>query len=449
VSVSAPEGVVRPSGKVKGALRVPGDKSISHRAALFNALGVGEATITNFSSAADCASSLACLRQLGVDVDREHDRVKVSGRGLRGLAEPADVLDCGNSGTTMRLLSGVLAGAGLFAVLSGDSSLRRRPMARVVEPLRSAGARIDGRDGGRLPPLSISRVNQLKGVEHHPDVASAQVKSALLLSGLFAVGDTTVVEPAPTRDHTERLLRAMGATISIVERAVSITPNEDLKCVDVEVPGDFSSAAFWLVLGVLHPSAEIRVENVGLNPTRTGLLTILRKMGANFEIDKLRDVAGEPVADLVAWSSELRGTTVDGDLVALAIDEISLVALLGMFAAGETVVRDARELRAKESDRVTVVAEGLSALGGNIRATDDGWHIQPSTLTNGRADSRGDHRMAMLFALAGVLGQGADIAGAESVAISYPSFWADLARVTSVESRVSSPPDPRLATRDS
>ncbi|HEY0580921.1 MAG TPA: 3-phosphoshikimate 1-carboxyvinyltransferase, partial [Chloroflexota bacterium] len=286
---------VGPARSIRGTLRVPGDKSISHRAALFNALGQGEARITNFSPGADCGSTLACLRALGVPIERAADRVQVSGVGLRGLREPADVLDCGNSGTSMRLLSGVLAGAGVFAVLSGDGSLRKRPMARVIEPLRNAGAAIDGRDGGRLPPLVVRPVDRLNGVEHRPTVASAQVKSSLLLAGLYADGVTTVVEPAATRDHTERLLRAMGADVRQDGLAVSIAPGRSLTCVDVEVPGDFSSAAFWLVLGVLHPSAEVRVQNVGLNPTRTGLLTILQNMGANLELENERDVAGEPV----------------------------------------------------------------------------------------------------------------------------------------------------------
>jgi 3-phosphoshikimate 1-carboxyvinyltransferase len=272
-------------------------------------------------------------------------------------------------------------------------------------------------------------------VEHRLSVASAQVKSALLLAGLFADDETRVIEPAPTRDHTERLLRAMGADVGVLtpgsslakrEREISMRPPAGLRCVDVEVPGDFSSAAFWLVLGVLHPEAEVRVHNVGLNPTRTGLLTILSSMGANLEIERERDVAGEPVADLVVRSSGLHGTTVDGDLVPLAIDEIPLVALLGLFADGETVVKDAAELRAKESDRLAVVARGLAALGGNVETTEDGWRIRPSRLRFGSVDSEGDHRMAMLFALAGVLGDGVEIAGAESVSISYPSFWADL-----------------------
>jgi 3-phosphoshikimate 1-carboxyvinyltransferase len=429
VSVStlgSAERVVRPARAVRGSVRVPGDKSISHRAALFNALGNGRASITNFSPGADCGSTLECLRALGVEVRTDADRVEIAGRGLRALSEPGDVLDCGNSGTTMRLFSGALSGSGVFAVLSGDGSLRRRPMARVVEPLRRAGARIAGRDGGRLPPLAISPVASLRAIEHRPEVASAQVKSALLLSGLFADGETTVVEPAPTRDHTERLLRAMEDDLEVSGRSIRLRPVDSLRCIDVEVPGDFSSAAFWLTLGVLHPAAEVHVHNVGLNPTRTGFLTILQNMGAHVEVEHERDVAGEPVADLVAWSSRLRATTVGGDLVPLAIDEIPLVALLGLFAEGETIVEGAAELSAKESDRLAVVADGLSALGGNIDATQDGWRIEPSVLRGARVDSAGDHRMAMLFALAGALGDGAEIAGAESVSISYPSFWTDL-----------------------
>jgi 3-phosphoshikimate 1-carboxyvinyltransferase len=423
------ERAVRAARSVSGSVRVPGDKSISHRAALFNAFGTGRASISNFAPGADCASTLDCLRDLGVGVAREGDRVAIAGRGLRGFIEPKDVLDCGNSGTTMRLFSGVLAGSGIYAVLNGDVSLRRRPMARVVEPLRRAGARIDGRDAGRLAPLSIMPVPTLRGVEHRLSVASAQVKSALLLAGLLADGATSVIEPARTRDHTERMLRAMGASLEQDGLRCTVRPSEP-RCVDVEVPGDFSSAAFWLVLGVLHPRAEVHVRNVGLNPSRTGLLTILERMGAHVEIERERNVAGEPVADLVATTSQLRGTTVRGELVPLAIDEIPLVALLGLFADGQTIVEDASELRAKESDRLAVVAEGLRALGGNVQAMRDGWIVGASRLHSGTVDAHDDHRMAMLFALAGTLGEGAAIAGAESVAISYPRFWDDLERLT-------------------
>lgn len=424
---------VRPAKHLSGAIDVPGDKSISHRAVLLNALGRGRAHITNFSPGADCASTIACLRQLGVAISVAEKKVEVDGVGLHGLSEPDAVLDCGNSGTSMRLLSGTLAGAGVFAVLTGDDSLRRRPMARIVEPLRRAGACLSGRNGGRLAPLVVQPTATLAGVEHYLAVASAQVKSALLVAGLHADGPTTVIEPGTTRDHTERMLSAMGASVTTRGPRISIEPTEELRCVDVEVPGDFSSAAFWLVLGVLHPSAEVRVNNVGLNPTRTGLLTILDEMGARIERCNERDVAGEPVADLVARSSTLRGVSVGRDLVALAIDEVPLVALLGMFAEGETVVRDASELRAKESDRLTVVAEGLSSLGGRIEATADGWHIKRSTLRAAQVDSVGDHRMAMLFALAGTLGDGADIDGAECVQISYPSFWTALDQLSEAE----------------
>jgi 3-phosphoshikimate 1-carboxyvinyltransferase len=420
---------VPPARTVHGTLSVPGDKSISHRAALFNALAEGDASITGFSSGADCASTLECLRRLGVGIERSSDVVRVQGRGL---TEPADVLDCGNSGTSMRLLSGILAGAGVFAVLTGDGSLRRRPMARVVEPLRRMGAHIDGREDGRLPPLAISG-GRLQGVQHRLSVASAQVKSCLLLAGLFADGETTVVEPAPTRDHTERMLRAMGAAVEVDGRTVRVGRSR-LRAVDVAVPGDFSSAAFWLVLGCLHPDAEVRVENVGVNPTRTGLLEILSRMGADVAVERPREVAGEPVADLVARSSRLRAITVGGDLVPLAIDEVPLVALLGLFAEGETVVREAVELRVKESDRIGVVAEGLQALGAEIEVTEDGWRIRPSRLRAGRVQSHADHRMAMLFALAGTLGEGVEIDDAECVSVSYPSFWETLDRVVSRES---------------
>jgi 3-phosphoshikimate 1-carboxyvinyltransferase len=303
-------------------------------------------------------------------------------------------------------------------------------MARVAEPLRHAGASISGRDGGRLPPLALLPVGALKGVEHRMTVASAQVKSSLILAGLYADGATVVHEPAASRDHTERMLAAMGASIEHAGNTITVQPAQRLRAVDVVVPGDFSSAAFWLALGCLHPDAELRVENVGLNPTRTGFLTILQRMGADVVVENARDVAGEPVGDLVARSSRLRGATVGGELVPLAIDELPLVALLGLFAEGETVVRDAAELRVKESDRVTAVAEGLTSLGGDVRATPDGWVIRGGRpLARGRANAQGDHRLAMLFALAGALGAGAEVEGAEVVVVSYPGFWADLAMV--------------------
>lgn len=421
---------VGPAGRVRGTIRVPGDKSISHRAALFNAMAEGSATITGFAPGEDCASTLACVRELGAAVERVGDTVTIRGAGARGPREPTDVLDCGNSGTTARLLCGALAGASIFAVLTGDASLRRRPMARVTEPLRAMGASIAGREGGRLP-LALQPCQRLRGSAHRLTVASAQVKSALLLAGLGAEGATTVVEPSPSRDHTERLLVAMGADIQADQSGITLRPAGTLRATDVVVPGDFSSAAFWLVLACLHADAELRVVGVGLNPTRTGLLDVLRAMGADVQVENQRDAAGEPVGDLVARSSRLRGTTVAGALVPLAIDELPLIALLGLFAEGATIVRDAAELRLKESDRIAVVADGLQSLGGDVAATADGWRINGGArLEPGRVHSRGDHRVAMVFALAGALGAGAYVEGARSVSVSYPEFWQRLDEVT-------------------
>jgi 3-phosphoshikimate 1-carboxyvinyltransferase len=279
--------------------------------------------------------------------------------------------------------------------------------------------------------LVIEPAVRITGTEHRLAVASAQVKSAVLLAGLFADGPTTVQEPAQTRDHTERLLTAMGVQVETVAGCVRLAPGREPRAMDIDVAGDFSSAAFWLVLGCVHPDAELRITGVGVNPTRTGLLTILERMGAKVEIKGPGEIAGEPVADLVVWSSQLHGIEVGGDLVPLSIDELPLVALLGAFAEGETVVRDAQELRLKESDRIAVVTDGLTALGVDIQATPDGWRVRPSRLRAGRVASRGDHRMAMLFALAGALGQGAEIAGADAVAVSYPRFWTDLEQVSS------------------
>lgn len=418
--------------RVRGTIRVPGDKSISHRATLFNALADGQAMVDNLAPGADCASTLACLERLGVEMEQQGDRVHLHGVGPRGFREPADVLDCGNSGTTMRLLSGILAGAGTFAVLTGDASLRRRPMARVVEPLRAMGARIDGRADGRLAPLVFQRSAHLTGRRHDLAVASAQVKSALLLAGLYAEGETVVREPSQSRDHTERMLASMGASLLRQEDGSCLMrpPGRALAAQDVHVPGDFSSAAFWLALAVVHPDAEIRITDVGVNPTRTGFLTILRQMGAEVMLENERQEAGEPVADLVARGSTLRATDVSGALIPLAIDELPLVALLGSFAEGETVVRDAGELRVKESDRVQAVADGMSALGADVVPTTDGWRIRAAPLRAARTDARHDHRMAMLFALAGTVGRGAEIDAADAVSVSYPQFWQHLAEVT-------------------
>ncbi len=364
------------ASRLRGDIQVPGDKSITHRALMFNALARGVARVDGFLDSDDTRSTIRCLQGLGVRIEDIDGGVVVYGEGRAALEEPDDVLDCGNSGTTMRLMSGILAGLPMLSVLTGDASLRRRPMARVVRPLNELGARLTARASGTLPPLVIEGGTIRGGRQIETPVASAQVKSAILLAALAADGPITVVEPAPSRDHTERLLAAMGAGVAIDGRAVTLTPPDgDLQATDVRVPGDISTAAAWMVAGCAHPDAEIRLRGVGLNPSRTGLLDILLAMGANIAVEEERVVGGEPVADLVVRSSELRGVEVGGELVPRAIDELPLVALAGALAEGETVIRDAAELRVKESDRVATTGALLRTLGVTLEERDDGFVV--------------------------------------------------------------------------
>ncbi len=421
---------VAPAKRLRGTIVPPGDKSISHRAAILNSIARGEATIENFQGGADCLATLRCLRQLGVDWRwRAAGSLVLRGAGRRGLQEPEAVLDCRNSGTTIRLLAGLLAAQPFFSVLTGDSSLRRRPMDRVIEPLRRMGARIDGRDGGRRAPLAIAG-GPLVGFRYDMPVASAQVKSALLLAGLYAEGETSVREPGPSRDHTERMLEAMGAHIQRgPDDEIAVRQLEgDLSPLSLRVPGDISAAAPWLVLGVAHPDAEISIEDTGVNPTRTGVIDALRMMGADITIEERGVWGAEPVARLVARSSALRGATICGDLVPRAIDELPLLALAGCLAEGETVIRDARELRVKESDRVRTTAEGLRRLGAEVEELPDGLRVWgPQRLRGGTASSHGDHRLAMMLAVAACVAQAeVTIRNCEAVAVSYPMFWHDL-----------------------
>lgn len=419
--------LVRPA-RVAGSIEVPGDKSISHRSAMFNAIATGRATIDNYSSGADCLSTLACLRGLGINIDYQPTgalgRPRIVVDGVDGpLAEPIRPLDCGNSGTSMRLLAGILAGQPILSVLTGDASLSGRPMDRVVEPLRQMGARIVGRRGGRYAPLAIDG-GELAAIEYRAPVASAQIKSCILLAGLRADGVTTVHAPAASRDHTERMLAAQGAEVTVDGASVSIRGGARLSAVDVVVPGDFSSAAYWLALGCLHPDAVVTVRNVGTNPGRTGFLDILREMGADVSVVDEHDVAGEPRADLVARSSRLRGATISGDIVPRAIDELPLVAVLALFAEGTTVIRDAAELRVKESDRIASLARELSRLGGEVEERDDGLAIRGGrTLEDATCETYGDHRLAMSLAVAGLVGPRVAIIGAECASVSYPDFW--------------------------
>ncbi len=426
---------VTPAKRLHGTIAVPGDKSISHRAAILNALADGEATVHNFLPGEDCISTLSVLRALGadytLDTSGETPVLSINGCGIDGLREPDAVLDCGNSGTTMRLMSGVLAGQPFHSVLTGDASLRKRPMARVTTPLREMGARVHGRDDGRFAPLSIDGGN-LRGIRYRLPEASAQTKSAILLAGLYAEGDTIVEEQQPSRDHTERMLAAMGAQIGREGPAIRLTPGGRLTALSLRVPNDISAAAFWMVAASVHPDAEIHLTGVGMNPTRTGIIEVLRAMGADLAIEEERTVAGEPVADIVVRSSELRGVTAEGDLIVRMMDEIPALAVAAAFAHGPTTIRDAAELRVKESDRIATTVSQLSALGVGISARDDGMVIEGGTPpAGGNVGSFGDHRLAMALAAAALAGSGdVRIDEAEAVAVSYPDFWQHLEQLS-------------------
>lgn len=421
-----------PAGPLRGPLRPPADKSVSHRAALIAAMGEGETAIEGFLDSADTRSTLAAVAALGAEVEgvgeRIEPRIRVRGVGLRGPAEAA--IDVGNAGTLLRLLPGWLAGqeTGRWS-LDGDDSIRRRPVDRIAEPLDRMGASLRCRDG-RLPPLEIAGA-RLHGISYELPVASAQVKSCLLFAGLLAEDETEIIEPMRTRDHTERMLGAAGADITRDRDVIVIRPAERLAPGRMVVPGDFSSAAFFLVAALLVEASQVVVGDVGLNPTRTGLLRILDRMGARIHVQEEGEAGGEPIGQIEAFASDLQGTEVSGADIPLAIDELPLVALAACFAEGTTTIRDAAELRRKESDRIAVVAAALNGLGGRVEPTEDGMRIEGGGgLRGGRLDSHGDHRVAMLGAVAGLASrEGVEVEGMEAAAVSYPGFEADLARL--------------------
>ena len=416
------ETMTRPAG-LRGLVSIPGDKSISHRALLLNALADGPAEVGNFLPSGDCQATIACLNTLGVRVDH-HDEttLTVRGVGLRGLAAPSTPLNCARSGTTMRLLAGLLAAQSFDSVLTGDPQLLRRPMRRVTKPLREMDAAIEDDDG--RAPLRIHG-QEVLGRRHVLPVASAQVKSALLLAGLYASGPTTVVQPGPSRDHTERMLAAMGAHVRIQELTVTLQPVDVLHPLSLTVPGDFSSAAFLLAAAVTVPGAQLTMRGVGINPTRTGLLDVLQAMGADITLRNLRFPGDEPVADLMVHQAPLRGTQVGGDTVVRMIDEFPALAVVATQAEGETVVRDAAELRVKETDRIATVVTELTRMGADIEARPDGFLVRgPTPLHGTTVESHGDHRLAMALAVAGLLAEGETvIQDAECAADSFPGFW--------------------------
>jgi 3-phosphoshikimate 1-carboxyvinyltransferase len=413
-----------PCGPLRGALRVPGDKSVTHRGLMLLALAEGEGRLYYPLKAGDTLSTARVLRALGAEIEEEGPHFRVRGRGLR-LKEPEDVLDCGNAGTLMRLVLGILAGQeGLFAVLTGDASLRRRPMARVAEPLRAMGARIDGREGGGKAPLAV-RGGPLRGIRYTLPVPSAQVKSALLLAGLFAEGETEVEEPTPTRDHTERLFRHFGLPLWVAGNRVRTAKTGPFPAKDLTVPGDFSSAAFFLVAALISPGSEVVVEGVGLNPTRTGLLQVLKAMGADLEWRVLEGEVGEPVGYVRARHSPLKGVAVDEGLIPLMVDEVPILAAAAAWAEGETFIPGLSELRVKESDRVAAIAHNLRALGVEVEEGPDWLRIRGGGVRRGEVEPFHDHRIAMAFAVAG-LPVGVRVWEPEWAEISYPGFFRDL-----------------------
>ncbi|KGA99132.1 3-phosphoshikimate 1-carboxyvinyltransferase [Alkalihalobacillus alcalophilus ATCC 27647 = CGMCC 1.3604] len=409
---------------LKGSVKIPGDKSISHRAIMFGAVAEGKTTVEGFLAGEDCLSTIDCFRKMGVEIEQNGEDVIIEGKGWGGLEEPSEILDVGNSGTTTRLMLGILATRPFHSVLIGDDSIAKRPMARVTNPLKQFGADIAGRDNGNYTPLSV-RGGGTKGIDFHSPVASAQVKSAVLLAGLQSEGTTSVTEPALTRDHTERMLEAYGVEVQRDGLTVTVKGGQTLKARHIEVPGDISSAAFFLAAGAIVPHSEITLEGVGINPTRAGIIDVLIEMGADLSLINERMVGGEPMADLIVKTSSLKGVEIAGNMIPRLIDEIPVIAVLATQAEGKTIIKDAEELKVKETNRIDTVVSELKKLGANITATDDGMIIEGKTsLSGGQVQSYGDHRIGMAMAIAGLIATDeVVIERTEAIAVSYPNFF--------------------------
>nr|WP_279325922.1 3-phosphoshikimate 1-carboxyvinyltransferase [Bacillus sp. FJAT-47783] len=416
---------------LRGEIQVPGDKSISHRAVMFGAIANGKTKIENFLTGEDCLSTISCFQKLGVDIMQEGDSVIVHGRGFEGLQEPKHILDVGNSGTTTRLMLGILAGLPFHCAIIGDDSIAKRPMDRVTVPLRKMGAKIDGREHGRYTPLSL-RGGGLSAIHYSSPVASAQVKSAILLAGIQAEGVTTVEEPYKSRDHTERMLQAFGVDIEVSDTSVSIHGGQALKATDVYVPGDISSAAFFLVAAAIVPNSSITLKNVGVNPTRAGIIEVMKNMRASIFIEE-KGYHSEPLADLTVQTSQLVGTEISGEMIPKLIDEIPIIALLATQADGQTVIKDAEELKVKETNRIDTVVGELRKLGANIEATDDGMIIHGRTPLKGgvKVSSHGDHRIGMMLGIASLIcEESIELENFEAINVSYPLFFDHLKRLS-------------------
>ena len=417
---------IKKQTNLRGELTVPGDKSISHRAVMFGSLAKGTTRISHFLEGADCLSTIACFRKMGIDIERNASEILVHGKGLHGLSAPDGILDVGNSGTTTRLISGILAGQNFTSELDGDDSIRTRPMKRIMTPLTSMGADITSKRDNGCAPLVIHG-KTLHGIHYDSPVASAQVKSCVLLAGMYADGITSVTEPFLSRNHTEIMLNYFGAKVTSEGTTASIVPEPALNGREIQVPGDISSAAYFIAAGLLTPGSEILLKNVGINPTRAGILKVCMDMGADITLLN-ESTEGEPTADLLIRTSSLKGTTIEGGIIPTLIDEIPMIAVMAAFADGTTVIRDAQELKVKESDRITVMVDNLKRMGADIEGTEDGMIIHGGKPLHGATiDSHLDHRVAMSFAVAGTICDGTvDILNGDCVKISYPEFYNDL-----------------------
>lgn len=418
-------GILNPHSALRGEITVPGDKSITHRSIMFGSISKGKTEVSGFLDSADCRSTISCFRKMGVEISENRGIVTVKGRGLRGLSEPKDILDVGNSGTTMRLISGILAGQNFPTTLTGDDSIRKRPMARIIDPLTKMGANISSKDGG-LAPLYINP-GHINGIHYTLPVASAQVKSCVILAGLYGEGETKVTEITKSRDHTERMLKAFGADISVDNLDIMVSPvssGSDLIGTKVSVPGDISSATYFIAAGLIHPNAEILIKNVNINPTRAGIIEVVKNMGGNIELNNIRIEGGEEVADIFVSSSSLHGTIVEGDIIPTLIDELPMIAVMAAFAEGETIIRDAAELKKKESDRIVAVTENLRAMGGDITPTEDGMIIKGGTALYGaHIKTYDDHRIAMSFAVPSLMISDITMDNPGCVNISFENFY--------------------------
>ena len=419
------------SRSLRGEIQIPGDKSISHRGIMLGALARGTTKITNFLQGADCLSTIRCFRQMGIEVENSCKEVLVHGKGLHGLSAPQQILDAGNSGTTVRLLSGILAAQNFSSTITGDASIQKRPMKRVMDPLTQMGACIESQNQNGCAPLNI-RGTQLKGIHYQSPVSSAQVKSCVLLAGLYADQKTSVTEPTVSRDHSERMLSYLGAEVTVQGTTVAIEPEPELNARDIQVPGDISSAAYFIAAGLLVPGSQILIKNVGINPTRNGILKVCRAMGADIQYLNEKSGCWEPSADLLVTYSPLKGTVIEGDIIPTLIDELPIIAVMAAFAQGETIIRNAEELRVKESDRIQTVTDNLSAMGADITAAPDGMSIRGGQpLTGASIRTCKDHRIAMSFAVAGMAAEGVtSLDDAQCVEISYPQFFDDLQRLS-------------------